>query len=71
MVGHMLRAPRLKMPRKPFQRCRAQAPQRIIQTIAFKDRQQRQRFIVGLGLAQVLEQLSPAFTARIMRADFV
>jgi hypothetical protein len=49
----------------------AEAPQSIVQAIAIEDGEEGQRFVIGLGLAQVLEQLFPALLAGGMVADLV
>jgi hypothetical protein len=49
----------------------ATAPQRIIKAIAFEDGDERNRFVIRLCLAQVLEQLCPTFCARRVLADSV
>jgi hypothetical protein len=37
-----------------------QAPQRIVQPVAFEDRGERQRLVVGLCFAEVTQQFGPA-----------
>jgi hypothetical protein len=49
----------------------ASTPQGIIQAIAVEDSHQRNRLIVGLGLAEGIEQLLPTFSAWIVFTDLV
>jgi hypothetical protein len=48
---------------------RPHAPNGIFKPVALKYSQQRQRFIVGFGLAEMLEQFCPAVFAGAILAD--
>jgi hypothetical protein len=37
-----------------------QAPQRVVQAVAFENRAERQRLVVGLRFAEVAQQFGPA-----------
>jgi hypothetical protein len=48
-----------------------QAPERVVQPVAVKNRAERQRLVISLRFAQMPQQLGPAVGARAVGADFV
>jgi hypothetical protein len=58
-------------PQAVMLRHRSQAPQSIVKPVRLQYGNERQRIIVGFGLAEMLEQLSPSVLARRMCADFI
>jgi hypothetical protein len=48
-----------------------QTPEGVVQSVGLQHRRQCERLVVGFGFVEVLEQLGPSVSARIVRADFV
>jgi hypothetical protein len=51
--------------------CRPAAPECIVESIGLDDDGKWQRLVIGLGLAEMLEQLSPSLLAGTVIADLV